>query len=424
MITTGTKVKDRAARDKIIRARTNLLVSNGFFGFLAMQLRLVEADDLFGGEVTTMAVDGVSMFYHTEFTHRIDDRECEGVVAHEVMHCCFQHFARRGNRDPMLFNVAGDFVINADLISSGFKLPGQPISADMCFDPTCKTKGYMYDPKYKGMTTEEVYDDLMKRAKEAQKKYGTGEGKSAVVLVGADPGGCGQVLDAPGDTVKKDAVKTTWEQQVRAAVAVAAAQNAGNVPGSLQGLIQQLKKPKVSWRELTRRFVDQSLTKDYSWARISRRSASVGTLLPGLVSDRMHKLVCFIDISGSIQFELAREMVSEAAGALDQGTADCLVIAYADTKVQHADEYNQGDLVTCGRYYGGGTAFSDSFRWLKENHPDASCVIYLTDLEVHDFGEDPGCPVMWAVYNHHQRYEQLSQNPPFGDPIHVSETYG
>ena len=51
------KIKDREAHDSIIRARTNLLVSNGFFGFLAMQLRLIE-----DYSIPTAAVDGVSLF--------------------------------------------------------------------------------------------------------------------------------------------------------------------------------------------------------------------------------------------------------------------------------------------------------------------------------------------------------------------------
>lgn len=398
------KITDRAARDKIVRARTNLLVSNGFFGFLAMHLKLVEATEVYGQKVNTMAVDGVSMFYNPAFVHKLDERECEGVIAHEVMHCCFKHFTRRGNRDPQIFNIAGDHVINLDLTEAGFKLP----------KPNC------CDSKYKGWTTEAVYDDLAKDATKVKITIQGGGGKGDEKQ---DPGGCGGVLDAPGDGNKQDAINQTWETSVRAAVQVAAGQNAGQIPGSLRSLIADLNKPKVSWKELTRRFIDQSMIKDYSWARISRRSASVGVLMPGMVSDRMNKLVFFVDISGSVSHKMAKEMVSECAGALDQGTADHMVVAYADTKVQHVDEYTQGDIVTTGEYYGGGTDFADSFKWLSENHPDASCVIYLTDLQVYNFGEDPGCPVLWAHYGPENQFDQLVERAPFGQGIHVSETY-
>lgn len=397
------KITDRAARDKIVRARTNLLVSNGFFGFLTMMLKLVEATEVLGQPVNTMAVDGVSLYYNPKFVHKLDERECEGVAAHEVMHCALQHFSRRGNRDPFIWNIAGDHVINNDLVAAGFKLP----------KPNC------CDPKYKGMTTEEVYDDLMKDAVQIKiKMKGSGDGDSN------DPGGCGGVLDAPGNSNAQEEVKNGWEVSVRTAVQVAAGQNAGQIPGTLRSLIQDLNRPKVSWRDLTRRFIDQSMTKDFSWARLHRRSVAANVLMPGLISDRLNKLVFFVDISGSISYELAKEMVSEVAGALDQGTADCIVVAYADTQVIHNDEYYQGDIVTCGRYAGGGTDFRDSFQWLAKNHPDASCVIYLTDLQVNEFGEDPGCPVMWAVYSPYQYFEQLAQRAPFGTAIHVSNSYG
>lgn len=411
-------VTDRAARDKIIRARTNLLVSNGFFGFLAMQLKIVEANEANGlaKQITTMAVDGFSMFYSPEYVHRLSDVECEAVVAHEVEHCCLQHFSRRGHRHAKIWNIAGDFVINDDLTNAGFQLPGTPITLDMIIanDPKNKdVRGHLYDPKLKNMNTETIYDMIP---------------FTEVIMVGGgdsdDPGGMGGVMDAPGGGGKKSEAETNWETSVRVAVQVAAGNNAGQIPGSLKKLIDYLNKPKVSWRELTRRFIDQSLTKDVSWSRLSRRSVSIGALLPGVISDRLQHLVFFVDISGSISFELCRQMVSECAGALDEGTADMISIVYADTDVHHVDTYYKGDIVVAGQYRGGGTAFSNSFKWLRDNAPDASCVIYLTDLEVNDYGEDPNIPVLWAVYQPDHRYDHVAQGVPFGQTIHISNSFG
>jgi len=413
---------DRAARNKIISARTNMLVRNGFFGFLALQLKLVEANEENGlnvkgdpNAITTMAVDGINMFYAPEFVHRIDDEECEAVVAHEVEHCCLQHFSRRGSRHPRIWNMAGDFVINADLIKAGFKLPGVPITMDMIGDPKYKdVKGYLLDAQFDNMNSEAVYDKLTEKI------------KIITIIIegrGADPGGCGGVIDAPS-AAKREEASQTWETSVRIAVQVAAANNAGHVPGSLKKLLDYLKKPKVSWRDQTRRFIDQSLSREVSWARLSRRSVAIGALLPGTLPDRLQHLVFFVDISGSISFELCKQMVGEVAGALDENTADMITVVYADTDVHHVDTYYKGDIVTAGHYRGGGTAFSNSFIWLKEHVPDASCVIYLTDLEVNDFGEDPGCPMLWAVYAQDHRYDELAARAPFGQCIHISNNFG
>lgn len=404
---------DRAARNKIISARTNMLVRNGFFGFLALQLKLVEASKENGLEdITTMAVDGINLFYSPEFVHRINDEECEGVVAHEVEHCCLQHFSRRGSRSPLKWNMAGDFVINDDLIKAGFTLPGIPITVAMMNDPQYEgAKGYLLDPQFNQMNTETVYDKI--------------PFTEIVINIGAgnDPGGVGGVIDSP-NPAKREEASQTWETAVRIAVQVAAANNAGHIPGSLQKLIDYLKKPKISWREQTHRFIDQSLSREISWARLSRRSASIGALLPGSLPDRLQHLVFFVDISGSISFELCRQMVGEVAGALDEGTADMITVVYADTDVHHVDTYYRGDIVTAGHYRGGGTAFSNSFKWLKENVPDASCVIYLTDLQVTDFGEDPGCPMLWAVYAQDHDYDHLAAQAPFGQTLHISNNFG
>jgi predicted metal-dependent peptidase len=235
---------------------------------------------------------------------------------------------------------------------------------------------------------------------------------------------CGGVLEAPGDENENEAVKQEWETAVRMAVHVASQSDPGKIPGSLRRLIENLKKPKVSWRDYTRRFIDDSMIKDVSWSRLSRRSVSIGTLMPGYIADRLNHLVMFIDVSGSINDELMREFISEVAGALDEGTADRISVVYADTHVRQVDEWVQGDVVTASSVGGGGTSFADSFRWLSENAPNASCVIYLTDLEVSEFGEEPTCPVMWAVYAPTERYGQLSDNVPWGTPIHISTIMG
>jgi predicted metal-dependent peptidase len=396
------QIKNREARNKVIRARTSLLISNGFFGFLVMHLNLIE-----DYTIDTAAVDGISIYYNPDFMVQLTDRECEFVMAHEVMHCCFKHFSRRGNRDPQAWNCAGDFVINLDLRDSGFQL-----IKDKVMKGFKRPFNVLIDDKYKGMSTEEIYDSF-------PKVY-----MDSIKLLGPDPGGCGGVRDTPGGTAKRDQQAQNWETQVRIAVNTARQNNAGNLPPSLQRLIDDLNKPKISWRDKTRNFIDASLSKEPSWARINRRSAATGMLLPGLVSDRLSKLVFFPDISGSVNIKMLREFLSEVAGALDENVADQLVVAYADTAVRHVDHFYPGDIVKAKTFDGGGTDFADSFRWLRENEPDASCVIYLTDLEVHNFGEDPGVPVLWAVSNSHERYEALAAKVPFGMPIFLSTSMG
>ena len=126
-------VKDKEALHKVLRARTALVVHEPFFGSLALRLDAIEQADpawwsqAGGTDTPTMAVDGYSMYYYPDFVHSLSEEELKGVTAHEVMHCVFMHMSRRGNRHPVIWNIAGDYVINDVLLQAGFTLPKERI---------------------------------------------------------------------------------------------------------------------------------------------------------------------------------------------------------------------------------------------------------------------------------------------------------
>ena len=437
---------DKLARKKIVRARTQLVVGEPWWGCLSLNLELVEAHPHQG--IQTMGVDGRHLFYWPEFVHLLSEQEIVGVVAHEVEHCARKHMIRRCQREGNKWNIAADCVINPDILDAGFSLPGKPRTVQEHY---AGAVGFLMDRKYQGMSAEEAYAHLPDPPKQQssggnqQKQSSGNQGSSSgensgkggqkqsgnqngsqnqpngqnSPQNGADPGGCGGVMDAAPahDQATLDKVANEWEANVRQALSTA--KMVGNIPGYLERLLKELNKPRVNWRDQTRRFIDTSMSKDFSWSRPNRRSLGTGLLLPGYISDRLNHLVMVVDVSGSISPEMAKAMVSEAAGALDEGAADHLTVLYADTRVVHADEYQQGDIVEARVLAGGGTDFRNSFEWIRENAPDASCVVYLTDLLTQDFGDEPACPVMWAVWLPLNYYEQLAPKVPFGEPLHL-----
>jgi predicted metal-dependent peptidase len=410
---------NQKARQAVLRARTQLVVREPFFGHLALMLNMVETD-----RVPTCGVDGVNLYYNPEFVlKKCDEEQLVGVMAHEVMHCVYSHFSRRGHRDHTKFNMAGDFRINDDLKKVPFQLPYKPATLAECMKAKPGEHFHLYDPQFKDMSTEEIYEKIPDPPKQ--------EGGGGYVVV--DIGGCGAVMDAgagPGDPddegegngqggakLSPEQVAHGWQANVRMAVSVARANNAGQTPGYLERLVTQLKRPKVSWRDLTAQFIDQSMTTDYSFRRPNRRYIHAGLILPGNVADALHEMVMFVDCSGSIGEEMITAFVSEVAGALDSGTCDHLYVVYADTHVRVVDEYVPGDIVKAKCPDGGGTDFDNSFEWLAKNVPDAACVIYLTDMETGSFGKEPECPVLWGAYNTEARLPSFK--PPFGTVVHV-----
>ena len=99
------------------------------------QLASVERAD-----IKTLAVDGKNVFYNPDFVLSLTDTLCRSAMAHEVMHCVFDHITRYGSREPKKWNYAGDYVINQLLHDAGFEIGA----------------GWLLDARYKGMHADEV----------------------------------------------------------------------------------------------------------------------------------------------------------------------------------------------------------------------------------------------------------------------------
>ena len=83
---------DRDVREKLITARVGLLLRASFFGNLATRLKLVNADEW----CPTAATDGRNFYYNSRFVDMLKPKEIEFLFGHEVLHCVYDHFGRRG----------------------------------------------------------------------------------------------------------------------------------------------------------------------------------------------------------------------------------------------------------------------------------------------------------------------------------------
>lgn len=374
--------KPRDPKARLERARSALIFDQPFFGVLALHLEVIQDET-----IPTMATDGFRLLWNSDFVTSLDDKEIMGVLAHEVLHNAYRHHTRRQTRDPLLWNVAADFAINRDLLDAKFMLP----------------KGHLHDKRFGEAGAEEIYAILMR------------EGKAARFKGGSDPGGCGVVMDAPGSSADRAANDSKWELATRQALAVAKA--AGTLPGYLKRLAEALNKPRVDWRDVLRRFIDDVSHRDYSWTRPNRRFVGQGVILPGWIADGVSKIVCAVDTSGSISEADLIQFASEIRGVLDDGAVSSVIVIYADARVQHSETFEAGDVVRLDAKGGGGTDFRDTFRVISRDHQDAAAVVYLTDLCVSQFGEEPACPVLWAQYGP----QSLAARPPFGEIVHIGD---
>ena len=376
--------------DQITKARAALVLSQPFFGSLALHLRPV-ADP----SVETMETDGKMLFANPEFVEGLTFDQLTGVIAHEVTHLACAHHARRGDRDARQWNVACDYAINGLLMEAGFVLP----------------EGRLHDPRFDGLSAEEIYAAL------AQQEGSGGDGSNdPSPSSGPDPGGCGGVRDAPGEDGAKaspaELSRAAQEWEIAALQAAQTAKAAGKLPAPMARMIEGLRKPAVDWREVLRRFVQTTARNDYRWFPPNRRYVAMGLYLPSLRSEQLGPVVIAVDTSGSISEDIVAAFSAEISAILEDCRPEAVHVLYCDTQIAGTVALFPDDLpLDLKPAGGGGTDFRPPFAWVEERDLTPACLVYLTDLVSRHFPAPPAYPVLWA--------STTDRTAPFGETVRV-----
>jgi len=364
---------DAAVREKIITARIALLLKAPFFGNLATRLKLVNADSW----LPTAATDGRNFYYNSEFVNKLPQKQIEFLVGHEVLHVVYDHMGRAGDRDKRLYNAAADYCVNADLKQQKI---GDFIPIGL------------YNKKYDGWSSEEVYDDLyanadkididelMKHLLDEHLDEDGDDGED-----GDNPNGKGGDKEGKGGRPGKMTAeeKKALRDEIREAVLQAAeAAGAGNLPSGVKRMINSLTNPQMNWRELIRQQIQSLVKSDYTWMKPSRRSWHMDAIFPGTNFADTIDVCVAIDASGSMSNEMLRDILSEVKGIMQAFDDFKLQVWSFDTEV-YGHEVFTPDNIDDIDYYdvqgGGGTLFECNWEFMKENEIAPKFFVMFTD---------------------------------------------
>ena len=359
---------DEAAKEKLVTARIGLLLRAPFFGNLATRMTLINADDW----CPTAATDGRRFYYNSEFVNNMPLKQLEFLVGHEVLHAVYDHMGRRGNRDPKLWNIADDYCVNYDLVEQriGDKIPVA-----------------LYDTKYKGMSAEEVYDDLYANAD----KLDINKLMSQVLDEHLDSEGEGEG-EGEGDErthaggkprLGKEEQKAIRDEIKEAVLAAANAAGAGNVPGGVKRMIKDLTEPVMNWRELLQQQIESTVKSDFTWARPSRRSWHMDAVMPGMKPGETIDVVIGIDASGSITDKDLKTFLSEIKGIMEAYDEYKIHVCGWDTQVHNSAVFTSDNLEDISSFEPGGGGGTDPhcvWEWLQENQIEPKKLIMFTDF--------------------------------------------
>jgi predicted metal-dependent peptidase len=394
---------DRVVREKLISARVGLLLKASFFGNLATRLKLINADEW----CATAATDGRNFYYNTRFIEMLRPKEIEFLFGHEVLHCVYDHFGRRGDRDPQLWNIANDYCVNGDLVKHNV---GEKITSVPC----------LYDRKYDGMSSEEVYDALYENAT----KIDIGKLLDQMIdehLDGEGDGDGDQDGEGSGrprlSAEEKQAIKDEIKEAMLAAAATV--DGAGNLPAGVKRLIQQLTEPQLNWREILRMNLESTIKADYTWMRASRKGWHMDAVMPGQKPDEMIDVAVMLDASGSISQDMLRDFLSEIQGIMDSFPSYKIHVVTFDTQCYNPAQYDSDNLDSMIDYEvsgGGGTDFDCIFTYLKEEEITPRRLIVFTDgYPFGSWGDAEYCDTTWILHG------TTTIVPPWGTHAYYDE---
>lgn len=419
-------------------ARLRLVLDAPFFGTLAFKL-----DTNTDPGVPTSHTDGRSIRIHPQFMAGLTSPQLAGVLCENILHCAMGHLWRRGNRDLELWNKAADQAAWNMLADFGAAADGR-----IALPPSA-----IPDTRFAGMSVEEIYHAMQQGGQgnqggnsqdqqpqpyqspgqfdqpapdptpgqgdapsdggsegQGQPDQGDGDGDG-------DGGGDG---DGEGAGCQADSLEAEWKNAVTQAATVARQQQQGNLPAWMKALVDELIHPKVPWQDHLREFCHRLSRDDYSFRRPNRRFLSRGIILPSLHSERLGRIVCAFDTSGSIfgHMELVRDILSELQGVLDLCRPERLTLISCDAAIHQQQDFLPGDsLLDFHPEGGGGTDFRPVFTELaNENDEPPAALIYLTDLEGSFPAAAPEYPVLWANFG------QPRRKAPFGTTIPTAFT--
>lgn len=344
-----------SATERLRRQIIRLETFEPWWASVALRLRRVTTD-----RIPTMATDGTSLLYNPGFIEGCGDEELFAVLLHELAHVVLLHPYRRRGRDPLLWNLACDAVVNRILVDSEYHLPVGAIPAG----PSCAT-------------AEELYETI------------------PILEISMD------VLDgSPADAqIGASMTEADWRE-------VLAASPPGSVPAALRHSVAELTASVIDWQEVVARFVaSHSAEWTRTWKAVNRRFPA---FLPGRCQEEERTLAVCIDTSGSMTGTQLLAVAAEAKSLAELQNLSVWLITGDAVVMQRLAPGEPFPTEVGG---GGGTDFRPLLQEAEALKVDG--IVYLTD-GAGMFPPSCTIPVLWVLTD-----KQV--HPPFGEVLYLKK---
>ncbi len=293
---------------------------------------------------------------------RLTEQEWRFVLAHEYLHAALCHEARLGKRDPELWNVACDYVINQWL--RDMEVGSMP-------------EDLLYDPELQGLSAESVYDLLVANLRKYKRMA------QHDILFGL-PGWAGS-----RDFVDLDA----WcRSAIQRGLDYHQSHDRGYLPAALVEEIRALSQPPIPWDVKLARWFDERfepLEKRRTYARLSRRQSSTPEIpRPSWQYEEAAQagrtFGVLLDTSGSMERNLLGAALGSIASYAAARDVNRVRVVFCDAAAYDQGYMEAADIAGSVKVRGrGGTVLQLGVELLEhaEDFPKEAPMLVITDGE-------------------------------------------
>lgn len=340
----------------IKRIKCRLLLSEPFFGHLLSSITILPHEN-----IPKFQIVGNIIYYNKKYIEDFKDHQVlTNQLLHCLMHIAFCHFVRRKERHPKVWDKSTDIATN-----------------NILYYENNKRVDGINDGNYKGKAAENIYEQIKEDLD--SRNYS---------------GGFDIHIDTNDIVAEEQTLRNVVEAQ-------AVAKSMGKMHGGLETLIKNLLDPKVSWKQLLRKYATECLAnEDYSFINPRKCLLPLEIYCASLVQeeDTLKHLVVMLDSSGSITDEQLKEFLSEVSAL--HHLAEKTIVIVCDAAIQDVYTLNIfesfKDLKISGR---GGTDFRPVFKYLEEHKINPTLFIGFTDGYASFPEKAPSYPVIWCLTN-------------------------
>ena len=311
--------------------------------------------------------DELQLLWNPHFVAKLSDAEVRGVLLHEFYHIVFGHITSRKRKPHQLWNIATDLAINCLIVTGtgnddkyslpSFGLmpgrrPDMPKDRELT-ETEKKLNDAMADliESFPPMMSSEWY---FKRLHDMTQQMGIpdelleGMGEYTIDAHNWD--------DIPEEM--REYVESRIKEIIKGAAnkADSSANGWGNVPADVRTSIRRYVNSVVDWRLVLRQFIG-NIVRGSRTASIKRINRKYPYIHPGTKRGYVAKLLCAIDMSGSVDDEMLASFFAELTGLTKR--VDVTILPFdCSADVRDAFEWKKGTRPELTRTKQGGTDFT------------------------------------------------------------------